>query len=77
MRIFTNDVMRRGGEGAILRQPNSLYEQGRSKLVMKFKVTLTVMRILLFFISMKLMQIFEDSEALVTKIKRKVFTCLM
>jgi ATP-dependent DNA ligase len=36
---FTNEILRGKGEGVILRLPRTPYEQGASKLVMKFKVT--------------------------------------
>jgi len=38
MKTFTNEILRGKGEGVILRQPHSIYEQGSSKLVLKFKI---------------------------------------
>jgi len=37
MKAFVNEIMRGKGEGVILRQPHSFYEQGSSKLVLKLK----------------------------------------
>jgi hypothetical protein len=38
MRAFMNDILKEGGEGVILRKPNSVYQEGASKEVLKFKV---------------------------------------
>lgn len=35
----TRQIMGKGGEGVILRRPNSLYEPGRSESLRKFKVS--------------------------------------
>jgi len=37
MIAFSNDVLKGGGEGLVIRQPNSIYQQGRSTLVLKLK----------------------------------------
>jgi len=38
MNIFIKETLREKGEGVILRQPLSPYEQGSSKSVLKFKI---------------------------------------
>jgi len=35
---YTRHIIKRGGEGVILRKPGSLYEHGRSHLLLKYKV---------------------------------------
>lgn len=58
----TNDVIKLGGEGIILRAPNSMYESGRSSSLVKLKVT----QILQLYDAHIAQATFEDQEALVT-----------
>ena len=37
---FAQDIINNNGEGAVLRRVGSLYENGRSSSLLKFKVTL-------------------------------------
>lgn len=37
--LATNDIIKLGGEGIILRSPNSFYENGRSSSLVKLKVS--------------------------------------
>ena len=45
----TRVILRDGGEGVILRRPNSLYERGRSTSLIKFKVFLFLFSFLFSF----------------------------
>jgi hypothetical protein len=47
---FTNDVLKGGGEGVILQQPQAVYQQGRSNSLLNFKVLLKVILWSLFSI---------------------------
>ena len=38
MQEYANMVIETGGEGVILRKPNSSYEHGKSRSLLKFKV---------------------------------------
>jgi len=41
---FTNTIIGAGGEGSMLRKPNSLYENGRSHSVLKYKVFIFIIQ---------------------------------
>jgi ATP-dependent DNA ligase len=40
MRAFANDIIKGNGEGVILREPCSVYQNGVSNMVVKYKVCL-------------------------------------
>jgi len=40
MRVYAKTIIKYGGEGAMLRQPSSLYEAGKSNALLKYKVVM-------------------------------------
>ena len=38
MHNYANFILKKGGEGVMLRRPNSLYEHGKSRSLLKYKV---------------------------------------
>lgn len=39
LKKYFNEIVKKGGEGVMLREPGSLYTQGRSTSVRKYKVS--------------------------------------
>jgi ATP-dependent DNA ligase len=38
LKEYFEEIVKKGGEGVMLRKPNSMYEEGRSKGLKKYKV---------------------------------------
>ena len=74
MKSFLSEVLRERGEGIILRQPGSLYEQGTSKSVLKLKVIFVIFMLTNIHTRK---QISEDAEAQITRIDGSLYTCVM
>ena len=73
---FFQDILDKGGEGLILRDPNSLYQNGRSSGYLKYKVSILVTTLFLYLIFPS--QRFRDAEAqIVKKIAPQFWECIL